>query len=589
MPTSQIGVIGKLFRALMAHKVLAGVAVLVVVGGGWWYYQRQASQAAAETRYVLGVVEKKTIVSVVSASGQISASNQLDVKTKAGGEVVYVGITPGQYVRAGTLLVQLDDTDAQKTVRDAKANLESANISLEKLQQPPTQLTLTQAQNSLKSAQGSLDKLYSDTHTDVVNVFTTLPDVMNNLEQILTGNNAGGSSFWNIDFYKAAIEPYDDRAQTYRDQAYNDFLAAKKSYQSSFALYQSLGSSPDNATMEQALNQVYGTLQLTSKALKSGNALIQLYIDVYKGRTLTPVSAAGSGITGINTYTTSINNNLFNLLSDINGLTENKRSIVEKQQSLDQVKAGADALDIRSSQLSVTKAQNSLTDAQNALADYYVRAPFDGTIAAVNLKKHDTAGSGSTAVTLITSQKVAELSLNEVDAAKINVGDKATLTFDALPDLTLTGAVAEIDTIGTVSQGVVSYTIKIGFDSQDARVKSGMTVNAAIQTDVRQDVLAVPAGAVKTQNGQSYVLVFDPPLTESGGTQGVSSDAAPVQTFVTIGISDDTNIEIVSGLTEGVQIVTRTISQSTTQTQAASTPSLFGGGGGSVRVGGAGR
>jgi multidrug efflux pump subunit AcrA (membrane-fusion protein) len=122
----------------------------------------------------------------------------------------------------------------------------------------------------------------------------------------------------------------------------------------------------------------------------------------------------------------------------------------------------------------------------------------------------------------------------------------------------LTGKVIQVDSIGTVSQGVVSYTVKIGLDSQDARVKPGMTVNAAIQTGTAQNVLIIPSAAVKTSNGTSYVLLFDPAIdTSVTGTVNVASPVAPSQVTVTTGLSDDTNVEIRSGLTDGEQVVTR--------------------------------
>ena len=92
--------------------------------------------------------------------------------------------------------------------------------------------------------------------------------------------------------------------------------------------------------------------------------------------------------------------------------------------------------------------------------------------------------------------------------AKVKVGQKVTLTFDAIEDLSITGEVAEIDTLGTVSQGVVNYAVKIVFDTQDERVKSGMSVSAAIITDVKQDVLLVPNAAVKS-NDEQYVEVLE--------------------------------------------------------------------------------
>lgn len=229
--------------------------------------------------------------------------------------------------------------------------------------------------------------------------------------------------------------------------------------------------------------------------------------------------------------------------------------------------------------------EDALGDARKNLTKYTIRAPFAGVIASVNLKQHDTTGSG-VAATVITHQRIVELSLNEVDIAKVHTGDKATLTFDALENLSLTGKVSEVGTLGTVSQGVVSYPVKIAFDTQDSRVRPGMTVNASIITNIKNDVIGVPGSAVKTNNGSSYVLGFNPPLeAEKGAT--VTAASEPIQIPVVIGISDDTTTEIVSGLEEGTQIVTRALTTTTqSQTSAPSATSLLGGNratGGAVR------
>jgi RND family efflux transporter MFP subunit len=578
-------------RYALAHKFITGTAVILIVVLGWWSYGK-ATSTTGETRYILGSASTSTVISTVSASGQVSASNQLDIKPKVSGEVVSVQVAAGARVKAGALLVQLDTTDAQKSVRDAKANLESAQLALDKLQKPATALTLTQAQNALSDSKDALTKLYSDADTHIVNAFLDLPDIVTSVQDILIGDDACGNSQWNLDCYTNAISQYDARALTYRNTANDDYVAAKKAYDATFTDYQSLGSSPDSGTIEKVLNETYKTVSATSKAVKSANAFIQLYEDVLKGKNLTPVASATTALTNLNVYTGKLNTHLSTLLADTNSLKQDKQDIVEKQQSLDQTTAGADALDIKSQQLAVTKAANALTDAQNALANYSVRAPFDGTLAALSVKKFDTAGSGSAVATLITQQKIATLSLNEVDAAKVLVDDKATLTFDAIEGLSLTGKVIEIDPVGTVSQGVVSYTVKIGFDSQDDRVKAGMTVNAAIQTAVHADVLTVPSSAVKTLNGTSFVQVFNPPLplSPSGSNQqGVMTTLAPTAVQVETGISDDTNVEIVSGLAAGEQIVVRSVTGTATASTGARTTTTggargggFGGGGGNA-------
>ena len=185
---------------------------------------------------------------------------------------------------------------------------------------------------------------------------------------------------------------------------------------------------------------------------------------------------------------------------------------------------------------------------------------------------------------MITDQKIAELSLNEIDMAKVQVGDDATLTFDALPDLTLSGKVIEVDPIGIESQGVVSYTIKISLDKNDERLKPGMTVNADIITETKKDTLLLSNSAVKTQGDSNYVEVVNKEdiSASSEMKNGVALNTAPKRQPIKIGISNDEFTEILSGLNEGDYVVLKTVnSNSTTNngttTNTTSQKSIFGG------------
>lgn len=567
-----------------AHKIWSTIIVLVLIGGGWIAYGRLTS-TAGETRYVLGTVSSSTIIASISGSGQVSPSDQVDIKPKASGEIVSVLVQEGQQVSTGQALAYVDSTTAQKSVRDAKANLESAQIALAKLQAPATPLSLTQAQNALQNAQDALSKLYNDSQTDVVNAFLDLPNILTALQNITTGTNTNTNTQWNIDYYLNAAISHDIRARTYRDTAYNDYVASKKSYDTAFADYQTQRDSSDPATIEKLLSETYTTVQLASKATKSINAFIQFYEDTLTAHNNTPSSVADTALVDLNTYTGTLNTHLSTLLNDTTTLKSDKQTITEKQQSLEETQAGTDALDLQSAQLNVTKAQNTLSDAQTTLADYTIRAPFTGTIATLSLNRGDEASPSTAAATLITKNQIASLSLNEVDAAKVAVGQKATLTFDAIDGLSIAGTVASVDTLGVVSQGVVSYTVKIEFSTQDTRVKPGMTVNASIITDTAQNALSVPSSAVKTMNEQSYVQVFQPALPAEAlaqeGTQGVLTKQTPVNVPVVTGISDDTNIQILSGLSLGEQIILRTTTG--TASSATTGTTRTGGGTGAAR------
>jgi HlyD family secretion protein len=110
--------------------------------------------------------------------------------------------------------------------------------------------------------------------------------------------------------------------------------------------------------------------------------------------------------------------------------------------------------------------------------------------------------------------------------------------------------------VGTVSQGVVTYTVKIGFDTQDDRVKTAMSVSAAIITDIKQDVLLVPNAAVKKSNNEQYVEILE--------------NNIPRYQAVEVGLSNDTMTEITSGLKEGDKVITQTITGNTTSTAKTS-------------------
>src|SRR6185503_1622977 len=120
------------------------------------------------------------------------------------------------------------------------------------------------------------------------------------------------------------------------------------------------------------------------------------------------------------------------------------------------------------------------------------------------------------------------------DAAKLKVGQKATLTFDALQGVTIAGTVSQINTLGTVSSGVVTYDATITFDTPNPSVLPGMSASASIIIG-QANGLVVPASAVKTSGGTSYVLVFNPPLAGSDVPGGAPSAVAPTEIPVTTG------------------------------------------------------
>lgn len=171
----------------------------------------------------------------------------------------------------------------------------------------------------------------------------------------------------------------------------------------------------------------------------------------------------------------------------------------------------------------------------------------------------------------------AQVQIAETDRPKVKLGQKVELTFDAVPNLTITGKVETIDAVGTSSSGVVTYNVTITFDVQDKHLSPGMSASASIITQVDTNVLLVPNAAVKSDSsGASYVQVLS----------SADSPGPPRDVSVTVGPAGDTQTEIQTGLTGNEYVVTQTISANSGASTSGSRSGLSVLGGGAGRGGG---
>lgn len=242
---------------------------------------------------------------------------------------------------------------------------------------------------------------------------------------------------------------------------------------------------------------------------------------------------------------------------------------------------------------SISAAKANLTNASIAYqqASSVIVAPVGGTIENItvvpgmsitNSTTTSSSANSTSSVTVASIQTpgnpVATVNIAESDVAKVKAGQKVTLTFDSIPDVTFTGKIAGINKLGSVSGGVTSYPATIEFDSSSDQILPNMSVSGSIITNIKDDVISVPSTAVITTPNSTSVREL-----KNGQITNVP---------VTVGISSDTDTEIVSGVNEGDEVVTAVINPTTT-TGAGTTTSPFSGlnrgggfgGGNVIRVG----
>lgn len=573
MKNNILNKLGVLKKNIFAHKKISFFVIIIFCLIGYYTYKHYYP-TPVQTKYFFSKAKIGDLSVSVSGSGQISASTQMDIKPKVNGDLIYIGVSNGQYVRAGALIAQIDSTDAEKAVRDAEVSLESAKITLEKLKGPEGLKT----PRNKEQAEQDLSRAYDDGFNTVSNAFLKLPSIMTGLQTVLFNSDRalGGGSQTNIDYFAGSVVAYDENVLKYKEDALSKYQQARKEYDQNFIDYKSVGRFDDLSKIEAIVNQTYNTTKTIADAVKSANNLLQFHSDKLVEHNLRPQTLVDTYLSNLSSYTGDTNTHLLNLLNIQNTIKSSKDAVLNSD------------LDLRSQDLTVKQKQNALLDAKAQLKDYYIRAPFDGTVANITLKKYDSVSSATVVAKLLTQKKIATISLNEVDVSKIKIGQDVILTFDAIADLSIRGKVSDIDSIGSVNQGVVIYNVQIAFESDDERIKPGMSVSASIITETKNSVLMIPNGAIKTRgNNISYVESFSMVMDEKVSRAGYLTTMKPNQIVITTGLSNDSFTEVVDGLKEDDQIIIRTTTISGTTPTAPSsqnrTPSLFGGGANRVR------
>ncbi len=230
-------------------------------------------------------------------------------------------------------------------------------------------------------------------------------------------------------------------------------------------------------------------------------------------------------------------------------VTPSDSQLKQAQANLDQARAQLLKLtdpspnDLKAAQANVDQARAGRDLAQAQLDNAIIRAPFDGIVTHVDFDQGSFAPAGRTILGVAdTSELRVKLNIDETDIAQVKTGQDATIDLDAYPGQALTARVTDVAASATTNQGVVNYIVTVTLNPGDVPVKIGMTANANVVVDRRDNVLIVPNRAIRASNSQRFVTIQSP----DGKTQEVE---------VKLGMANDQDTEIVGGLKEGQQVI----------------------------------
>ncbi len=528
--------------------VVAALAAIVLVLGGLIYRDVFVGTKNTSNAVNLYTVARRTVTASVTGTGNLVPAQQANVSFKVSGTLTEIDVRVGDHVVAGQVLARIDPTPQQNAFSSAQANLALAQANLQSAETPLTANQITQLRNNLANAQ----QTYNDTVAQV------------NLTNTQDANQVTA-----------------DENQLTTDQQALTFSAA---YQ---AAKQTL--TTDQSALQTAINQ-FNTDGCKSQTYPYSGPCVADFTAVS-----TDQSKVNADQLAVNGFTAQVNADQTRLNQDTAKQQSDKSS---GQRSVNQAAASVttaqDNLNtqteskpnqILSAQAQVASAKAAVQTAQQNLANTTLVAPMDGMVNSINGVVGETAitGSGTTAQAPGTQAPlpssaasnafmvIGNVSAMEVvipfaesDASKLAFNQDTQVTFDAVPNLTVSGHVVAVASAATLQSGVINYYATVTLNQTNAALKQGMTSNATVIVSKASNAIVVPNLAVTRLGGQAYVNAY------------VSGKA--VQTAVQTGVVGDQFTEVTGGLNEGAQVVIPTL-----RVSSASGGGRTGGGG--VRIG----
>lgn len=511
------------------HNIVAAIGIVFILAASVLY-----SRSLSQTPQVSFVqVKRASVTQGVKVDGTVTAAQDLSLAFQQGGVVSQVLVKPGDSVKAGQVLVQLNAQDASAAANQAAASLASAKANYDKVINGATGADIDVAKAAVDTAQTALDNAKKNL-TAVTNQQNQL--VKNALSTLLNTGLAAAPSTNNISSVIPTITGAYGGVQ--QGQYFIKVYSSGTGWRFSVTGLETADGLVSSAPVALGTEGLY--IQFSTTANMTSNDTWTINI---------PNTQSSNYLTNLNSYQAALQTQIQAVTAAQSAQDNAAAALTQAQATLTLKQTAARPEDIAAAQAQVEAAQAQVEAAQSALDKSRLTAPIDGVIASVGAKVGQTV-TGSTiapspaAVKMLSAQKFQiDAYVSETDVAKIKVGDSASVTLDAYGSgVTFAASVISIDPGATEQSGISTYKTTLQFAQTDDRIKEGMSASVLISDQTHNNVLVVPQTAVIKQGSQTFVL------TSAGGTK---IQQTAVQTGIT---SVDGNVEILSGLSEGQQV-----------------------------------
>ena len=583
---------------------LSSLIMIGLVGGLAWYFW-PTSSAAMDTNWAILPVQQQVMVAQVTASGVVAPEQQATLRFATGGTVTAVLVAVGDDVEADQVLARLRDDDLALELTRAQANLDQAIASRERTQSGATPAEIAAAEAQIAAAQGSLqqtlgnvtqadldaaraqvtqaqaalDKLNSGPRSTDVSAAQAQLDSANaslasaqaqrdaansSLEQSRTTLSASktqaeaavGQAANVVRDRQAEYARIRDENQKTRDVGFDvpqEALDAEASAERAIATAESQRDNAQVAYDAAVQNEITGLEQGQAQVDQTQAGIDQAQASVDQAQAnlaklTSPAEADQLAQAQANLASAKANLTRLTGSNRSGGIAAAQGNVAQSQANLERILEAKNPSDLAVAEAQVKSAEASRDLAQLQLIRSELRAPFAGTVAAVQLNVGENASSD--AVTLADVKKLhLNATVDEIDVAQIAISQPVSITLDALPSLGLRGVVRSISPLALEQTGATSYQVRIDVLDPAPGVRPGMSATAEIEVDRKPAALVIPRRALQQDGQRTSVLVVAGEPTEPG--------ARPPTRYVevTTGLTNEQTIEILSGLQVGDQVL----------------------------------
>lgn len=231
-----------------------------------------------------------------------------------------------------------------------------------------------------------------------------------------------------------------------------------------------------------------------------------------------------------------------------NDVTQAWNAYKEAQDRLAQLEDGPSEAELESSALDLKAAELALAQAREDLQATELKAPFDSVVAAVNLQRGVSAPTATPAITLIDdSVFFVDVTVDETDIGKVQIGQWTEITLDAYADVKLEGEVVTIAPAASSAAGIVAYPVRVRIVPNDAvAIRDGMTASILIRINQIENAVLIPNWAIRTDPTSRELFTF---------CYCLGDNQQPQRIPITIGERNETFTQVLDGLDAGITVV----------------------------------